>query len=178
MKLVQAKTRQQYKKIKAVYESSFPKYEKKPFWLIKHKQKSGSVDIWELRDQDEFVGIAITMKAKDLVLLDYFAIAEENRGEGYGSKALNLLKKYYKEKRFFLEIESTKGNAANQIEREKRKRFYLNNQMQEMGILADLFGTEMEVLGFDFSLNFAEYKSVYEIVYGAKKVRKIKLILE
>lgn len=178
MKLIKADTNQQYRRIKNVYQSSFPKYEKKPFWLIKQKQKQGLVDIWELSDGGEFIGLAIIMKAKDLVLLDYFAIAEDKRASGYGSKALSCLQEYYKKNRFFLEIESTHGKAENQKQREQRKSFYLSNQMTEIGIIVDVFGTEMEVLGYECSLDFGEYKSVYEVVYGKGKSEKLRLISE
>lgn len=132
------------------------------------------MDIWVLEEKQEFIGFAITMKSKDLVLLDYFAIAGEKRASGFGSEALRSLQKYYGNQRFFLEIESTLGKADNQEQREKRKRFYLANDMTEIGMTVDVFGTEMELLGHGCSLDFAEYTSVYSNVYGRRKAEKLK----
>lgn len=132
------------------------------------------MDIWALEKEQEFIGLAITMKSEDFVLLDYFAIAGEKRASGYGSEALKSLQEYYGNKRFFLEIESTHGKADNQEQRERRKRFYLANNMTEMGIRVDVFGTEMELLGYGCSLDFAEYVSVYRDVYGRRKAEKLK----
>ena len=70
MKFTQARTGKQYREIRTLYGSSFPRCEKKPFWLIKQKQRKGLVDIWNIEEAGEFVGLAITMKAGDLVLLD------------------------------------------------------------------------------------------------------------
>lgn len=174
MRFTQARTKKQYREIRKLYESSFPKCEKKPFWLIKQKQKRGLVDIWQIEEAGEFMGLAITMKSGDLVLLDYFAMAEDKRGEGCGSHALQMLQKHYKDRRFFLEIESTREESENREQRERRKHFYLQNRMTELGMLVDVFGTEMEVLGYRCDLNYAEYVSVYREVYGKRKADRLK----
>lgn len=168
MRLIQAGTWKQYKNMKRVYKSSFPSCEKKPFRLIKKKQGEQLSDMWYIEENDEFAGIAITMNSGELVLLDYFAIAPEHRGQGYGSKALALLKEQYRDRKFFLEIESTLTSqpAVNMDDRKKRKAFYLRNGMSELGITAEVFGTEMELLGDGCTLEFEEYRSVYNDVYG------------
>lgn len=174
MELIRANAKMHFTNIKKLYQEAFPRYEKKPFWLIKYKQKQGLVDIWVLEKEGEFIGLAITMKSNDLVLLDYFAIAGEKRASGFGSEALRSLQEHYRGKRFFLEIESTKGKAHNQEQRERRKGFYLANHMTEIGMTVDVFGTEMELLGYDCNLDFAEYVSVYSDVYGKRKADKLK----
>lgn len=174
MRFTQARTGKQYREIRTLYGSSFPRCEKKPFWLIKQKQRKGLVDIWNIEEAGEFVGLAITMKAGDLVLLDYFAIAKDKRGGGSGSHALKMLQKHYIDRRFFLEIESTREESVNQEQREMRKHFYLQNHMTELDMLVDVFGTEMEVLTYQCSLNYAEYVSVYRDVYGKRKADRLK----
>lgn len=176
MKLIKAETKKQYARIRKLYKTAFPVQERKLFWLIKQKQKQGLVDIWMLEQNQEFAGLAITMKNKDLVLLDYFAIAQNQRASGQGSKALKCLLKYYEKKRFFLEIESTLGKAKNQKERERRKHFYLKNGMTEIGMVADVFGINMELLGYDCGLTFEEYISVYRNAYGRRKAKRLKRV--
>ncbi|MDD7378011.1 MAG: GNAT family N-acetyltransferase [Lachnospiraceae bacterium] len=178
MRLVEANTREQIQKIRKLYEDAFPKCEKKPFWLINRRKKQGLVDIWELQDEEGFAGLAIMMKAGDLVLLDYFAVDTQRRGSGCGSKALQCLQEHYEKQRLFLEIESVYGEAENQKDRERRKKFYLTNDMEEMGILVDVFGTEMELLTYQCSLTYEEYLSVYRQVYGERKAGKLKFIAD
>ncbi|MGN0375983.1 MAG: GNAT family N-acetyltransferase [Butyrivibrio sp.] len=177
MQLIQASKKTQYNKIHSLYKKSFPLCEKKPFSSITKRQKLNKVDIWYIEDKGEFVGLAITMKSKDMVLLDYFAIDTSMRSEGYGSKALKMLQDYYRDCRFFLEIESVYENAANQQLRERRKAFYLKNNMTEMNIKVNLFGTDMEILGYGCNFTYEEYLHVYEEVYGKRKSDKIKKLL-
>ena len=125
MKMLHAHTQNHYEQIKTLYENAFPSCERKPFSLILEKQKTGNVDVLILEENNQFLGLAITMMDNDLVLLDYFAITEESRGNGYGSTALHLLFDFYKGKRFFLEIESTHTAAENISQRLLRKQFYL-----------------------------------------------------
>ena len=82
-------------KIKKLYMRAFPLNERKPFKLIKQKAKGSMSDVWMLDEDGEFLGLAITMNADDLVLLDYFAIHEKKRSVGCGSKALKLLQEKY-----------------------------------------------------------------------------------
>lgn len=174
MKLLKALSPGQLHCIEELYERAFPACERKPFSLILEKQAAGSVDILSLEENGSFCGLAITMKDGDLVLLDYFAIAEEKRGTGCGSSALSVLYAYYSGKRFFLEIESTKEDAENKQQRLRRKHFYLKNELHELGIEACVFGTNMELLGRNMHLTFDEYFSVYKNVYGLKKSEHVK----
>ena len=176
MKLIRTKGLKQWMKIHKLYKSAFPADERKPFALIWKAFKSGKVDIWSLQADGNFIGFAITMKDDNKVLLDYFAISDDKRSCGYGGKAIKLLQEYYKDKKFFLEIESVYTNAKNLDERIRRKKFYLNNGMSEMKLLAKVYGTTLEILGFNCSLTFDEYRSVYLNVYGkhtADNVRSV-----
>lgn len=174
MHLLQTTTPELYDKMQALYLEAFPKYERKPFSLMQETQAKGQVDMWSIMDGETFVGMAVTMKDKDLVLLDYFAIQSDLRGNGYGSKALQLLYKQYENERFFLEIESTQVDCENKAQRESRKAFYLRNGLQEVGISANVFETEMELLSHDCTLNFKEYREIYEHIYGKKKALMVR----
>lgn len=178
MQLHQTESKDLYKEMKELYLEAFPKYERKPFKLMQQTQLKGLVDMWSIMDEDDFVGMAVTMKDNDLVLLDYFAIKPEFRGKGYGSKVLQMLYEQYEGKRFFLEIESTKIDCDNKTQRESRKDFYLRNGLQEVGLEANVFGTEMELLSYNAELNFEEYRGMYEHIYGTAKALMVKVIRE
>lgn len=174
MQLEKATTRAQWKEIRKLYEAAFPECEKKPFWLIRVKNKQGKADMWYLKENDVFVGLAITMNHKNLVLLDYFAIDEKMRGKGVGSTALKALQTYYAGRQFFLEIESVYEHSENLSQRKRRKQFYMQNDMTEMKMMVHLFGTNMEVLGYGCKLDFDEYQGVYRYAYGKRFASKIK----
>lgn len=94
--------------IHALYETAFPAGEKKPFSMIISGQETGLVEILSAEENDTFLGLAIMAKSGDRVLLDYFAIASERRGQGTGSAVLQALKERYQGMRIIIEIESTK----------------------------------------------------------------------
>ncbi len=174
MQLIPAATQSQYSQIEALYQTAFPACERKPFSLILEKQAAGQVDLFYLEQDALFSGLAITMKHQDLVLLDYFAITAVQRQKGLGCRALNTLFEHYQGNRFFLEIESTQEEADNKAQRRLRKQFYLKNKMTELGLYANVFGTEMELLSYQSLLTYEEYISVYQAVYGPEKAACIK----
>ncbi len=158
-----------------LYRRAFPKYERKPFFMILRTRARGNADVWVIGKGGSFAGLAITMGRGELILLDYFAVSEAQRGAGIGGAALRLLRQAYRGKRLFLEIESTQTDAENLPERLRRKQFYLRNGLTEMHTLVELFGVEMELLGFDCVVDFAEYQELYIHQLGAWAEDKVKM---
>ena len=176
MKIKQAKNIIQKIKIYRLYMSAFPKCERKPFSIILKMQKKGKTDLWYAESDGKFVGTGATINSDDIILLDYFAISPKNRGKGIGTELLKALRSLYPDKGFFLEIEKVYEDAENAAERKRRKNFYLSSGMKELGTNAKLFGVDMELLGFDCSLTFDEYREFYRVNYGefaAKNIRHI-----
>lgn len=166
MKLRKVQSRKDWREIKKLYNEAFPANEKKPFWMIRMKHKRGAADVWVAENDGEFAGMAITMNGADLVLLDYFAISSGKRSCGIGGEVLKALQREYEGHRFFLEIESIEKGAQTQAERERRKKFYLANGMQELGVDVTLFGVDMELLGYNCRVDFDEYRGLYFDTYG------------
>lgn len=166
MKLRPVQSCKDWRDIKKLYNEAFPANEKKPLWLIRRKHRQKTADVWVMDQEGEFAGLAITMNGEDLVLLDYFAVSENKREGGIGSEALCMLQKKYNDRRFFLEIESVDKPGKTQKERQRRKKFYLTNGMQELGVQVTLFGVDMELLGYNCKVNFDEYRGLYFDTYG------------
>ena len=176
MQLIPATDNHRLQKIEQLYQTAFPACERKPFSNMTQRQATGQVDIFALEENGAFHGLAITMKALDLVLLDYFAIADAKRGQGFGHSSLQALIAHYAGKRFFLEIESTREPSPNREQRLRRKSFHLRGGMTELGIEAVVFGVPMELLSCQAKLTAAEYVGVYETVYGAGKAAHIQIL--
>lgn len=174
MNVRQVKNKQDWKNLKKLYKTAFPRNERKPLFLIKRMKKKGCADIWVLENNDEFVGLAMTMQTKDTVLLDYFAIETDKRNCGYGKQSLEILQDIYKSYRFILEIERPDIESENQRDRKRRKDFYLSNGMQELDVKIKLFGVEMELLGKNCELSFSEYKNLYIQCLGKKIAANVK----
>lgn len=159
-----------------LYMSAFPEEERKPFSLIERKAVMGEMEILLIRENGKRAGFAITALQDDLVLLDYFAVAPEYRGQGIGSDALQMLLALYSERQFYLEIECPDETAPNQPDRLRRKAFYLQNGMLETEIRIELFGVEMELLCSQPGLKYEQCERLYRSLVGPmyhKHVRRI-----
>ena len=156
----------QWRRLHRLYESAFPKEEKKPFSMIRTMQKKGKTDVWYCEEAGKFAGLVITINGPDKILLDYLAVDIKRRGCGLGSEMLRLMRKQYAGKGVFLEIEVVTEEAANYEERKRRKQFYLRNGMTELGVFVELFGVDMELLGLNCHLDFDAYRDFYLKNYG------------
>lgn len=154
------------KYIRDLYRISFPDAERKPFSLIERKAAMGTMEILLVSEDGTRKGLAITASDEKLVLLDYFAVDPQWRGQGVGSEALQLLLALYSEKQFFLEIERPTEDAPNRKERILRKQFYLKNGMLETGIRIQLYGVPMELLASLPGLTFEACRGMYRELYG------------
>ena len=161
IEFVKPTSKSEYKEIKRLYKSAFPKNERKPFSLIKKMHKGGITDIWYFREDGEFLGLAITINREDCILVDYFAVIEEKRGRGRGTEMLKELIGHYSPRGLFLEIERPYENQEGYLLKVRRKSFYLNAGLVELGVYICLFGVDMELLGVGIDLTFEEYKSFY-----------------
>lgn len=154
-------------RIYRLYQTAFPASEKKPFSMICSMQKKGKSDVWYCVESGKFAGLVITINGPDKILLDYLAVAKNRRGQGIGSKILKKMREQYQGKGVFLEIEIVDETADNYEERKRRKQFYLSNGMKPMNVFVELFGVDMELLGYDCTLTFDEYHDFYLDNYNA-----------
>lgn len=164
----------QWLKIYRLYQSAFPASEKKPFSMIRVMCKTGKSDVWYCEENGKFAGLVITINGPDKILLDYLAVAKKHRGQGIGSKILQKMREQYTGKGVFLEIETVDEKAENYEERKRRKQFYLANGMTPINVFVELFGVDMELLGFDCYLTFEEYHDFYRNNYNEWAAEHVK----
>jgi len=150
-----------------LYQSAFPASEKKPFSMIRTMYQKGRSDVWYCERNGKFAGLVITINGPEQILLDYLAVEKKHRGQGAGSQILWAMREKYAGKGVFLEIEIVDEAADNFAERKRRKQFYLSNGMTPMNVFVELFGVDMELLGFDCTLTFEEYHAFYRDNYNA-----------
>lgn len=174
MKIQRPTTMLQWFRIYRLYQSAFPKNEKKPFSMIRSMQKKGKTDVWYCEKNGKFAGLVVTINGPEQILLDYLAVGKKYRGQGVGSELLQQMRRQYAGKGVFLEIETVTEAADNFEERKRRKKFYLSNGMTEMKVYVELFGVEMELLGFDCMLTFEEYHAFYRDNYNAWAAEHVK----
>ncbi len=111
------------------YLKLFPQEERKTFETIEKSFNNGITKIIEIVDNNIFIGFIIvnTLMDNKYIQLDYLAILPQYQNKGYGTLAINLLKKQNKGYNgIFVETEKL-GLGTNKIEnklRERRAKFY------------------------------------------------------
>lgn len=176
MRLIRASTALQWLRIYRLYQSAFPRDEKKPFCIIRKMQKKGKTDVWYFEKDGRYLGFATTINGETKILIDYLAVKKKLRGRGIGTEMLGLLFDKYRDKGVFLEIERVDVNAKNANERIKRKQFYLSSGLEELGVEASVFGVGMELLGKNCTMSFEEYRAFYKENYSPFAADNIKRI--
>lgn len=166
IKLIRPKRLHHWISIYRLYMDAFPVSERKPFSMIVRMFRNGKTDVWYCTDHGTFIGLAITINGEDVILLDYFAIIKNSRGSGFGSAVLQELIRHYEPRGLFGEIESTYENCPDRVMRIRRKQFYLDNGLREMGVMVKLFGVNMELLTTGKQLTFDQYRSFYRDNYS------------
>jgi len=97
----------------------------------------------------------------DICYILYLAIEDSLRGNGYGSKVLKEVALRYPDKYIVLDIEEEDENAHNNIERIKRKNFYLKNGYKELQIYSNWRNIKFEALSFNGSISPKEYNDFW-----------------
>ena len=147
-----------------LYRRAFPREERKPFAIIRRMCRDGRTDVWLAKVGRHFSGFASTINGGETTLLDYFAIAPKLRARGLGSAFLQALLAKYPS--LFVEIEAADRDDPTG-EKARRKAFYQRNGLEEMHVVAILFGVRMELLGRGCTLDFDAYRAFYHDHYSA-----------
>lgn len=165
--------------IKRLYRAAFPLAERKPFFFLLWKTRRGEGEMLAIEsDAGDFLGFANTLFYKDMVMLDYFATAPQQRNGGIGAQVLHLLMARYADRRLFGEIEVTDKPHPELALRLRRRNFYLRNGIVPAGFTVSTFGCEFEVITAGKPLSFREYREFYYKVIGLPAYGRVRLIKE
>ena len=151
-----------------LYEEAFPAAEKKPLSLLPVLQAEGKAELSALTENGAFAGLAVTLTGRDADVLDYFAVRADRRGGGLGTRALGKIAARYAEKPLILEIEALDPTAANAVQRERRRAFYLRNGLRPSGLFVRVYGTDMELLSYR-PITFGQYAAVLSEALGTDR---------
>ena len=147
------------KKIKAIYEASFPKEEKLPFPLLRLLTFIRGIDFTAYKEGENILGFTYTVMAGEILFVLFFAVDESLRGKGAGSAILSHLKE--KGKAVLLNIEPLDPAAGNYEERLLRFRFYEKNGFFDTGYDIKEVGGTFRVLSTEKVLDVTAYKKVF-----------------
>lgn len=133
--------------IKEIYETSFPKNEKFPFWVLKQCAKENNVRLDSIIDHNtnKIIGMNFLISYDDIVYLMYVAIDKKYRNKGFGSLVLRDLILRQADTSILLCIEKPSICDKEDI-KARRKDFYLRNGFYETGYFIKDSGVDYEFL--------------------------------
>ncbi|MCD8145179.1 MAG: GNAT family N-acetyltransferase [Oscillospiraceae bacterium] len=130
-------------------EVDFPIEELKPLDKMRRLMRQGLSVGWRISEGGSLRGYAFLIQGpgQSIPLLDYFAMLPALRGQGYGSRGLELLKKQYPEG-FFLEAEDPADASSDEekITRRRRVAFYQRAGLVPCPFPNRVFGVQYLIL--------------------------------
>lgn len=151
------------KELETLFITAFPEEERPPFdRFISFDNHS----IFGIYNEDKFIGFFSLVEKEDLVYLFFFAIKDEYRGKGFGSKTLKYLLNKYKDKRLFLLAESLDESTPNYKERLSRANFYTRNGLTLTNKHINEYGVDYQIITNDLSVTTNDFLILMEHILG------------
>ena len=116
-----------YKKIRELFDTSFPEEERTPMWILELISHRKNVEFLAYYDEGKLCGVSCTFFDKKNVFVLYLAVNSTVRSKGYGSQILQSIKNLSEGKPVYVVIEPVIKNCANFEQRTKRLNFYSKN---------------------------------------------------
>ena len=128
----------------------FPPAERRPLSAILRLRRRGDYDTWGVFDGDALAAYAFLWRGADCALLDYLAVCRDARGQGYGTRALELVKGQYGPVPLLAEVEAPEESAppGENALRQRRLHFYERAGFAQLGYQAVLFGVRYAMLAW------------------------------
>ena len=161
------------RQVENLYLEAFPASERKPFPMLEEMRREGRGEILAVTDRQTFQGLAVVLLWEDVALLDYLAVAPEGRGKGAGSETLRMLAARFPGKRILIEIELPDSGAPDNLQRLRRKQFYLRAGFHALEIRISLGGVPMELLSLGGDVSWEEYYRLQVSLIGQERVQKL-----
>ena len=156
---------EELKKARALYYRAFPKNERRSFPELV-ENRFGSTEVFCFYDGETFVGMACLLNTPTISHIIYLAVDESLRGNGYGSKALELLHQSKPGKKIMVDIEVPDVLAENVEQRRMRKKFYLRAGYEETPVKYEWRHENYEILSFGGQISEAEYDGFWEDLHA------------
>ena len=164
-------TPDELKKAKALYYRAFPKNERRSFPELV-ENRFGSTEVFCFYDEETFVGMACLLNTSTISHIIYLAVDESLRGNGYGSKALDLLHQSKPGKKIMVDIEVPDEQAENAEQRRMRKKFYLRAGYEETPVKYEWRQENYEILSIGGQISEAEYDDFWENLHAQTEQQK------
>ena len=158
------------KKVKELYRLAFPKEERVAWPLLWYNTKRKDIALTAYLDEELFCGFTVSVTMDGLCYILFLAVAESQRGKGYGSQILQNLQESYEA--LGLNVEVLDPTASNYLQRKRRFAFYEKNGFYDTGYHVWEVGGKFRVLSTRKDLPMEQVKQVFrKLTLGFLKAR-------
>lgn len=164
-----------WRDVRALYLRAFPAEERAPFGVMKRRALQGRGELLAARQDGAFAGFAYVIANARAAYLFFFAIADGQRGRGYGSAVLDALKERYAGKALFLARETLDEQADNYAQRTRRHTFYLRNGFRDLPLFIQEAGVTYDVMGAGVAPRPEDYQALMRAWAGPVLSRLVKM---
>lgn len=145
---------------KELYHSAFPKEERLPWWILRLNARRNGIDLTGWAEGEKLCGFTASVTVDGMHFLLFFAIAEDLRGKGYGSRILAQLRQTYQT--VVLNVELLDPAAENYPQRARRFAFYQRNGFVDTYYHVWEVGGKFRVLSTDPQLDVKQYGKIFK----------------
>ncbi len=145
------------KRIKEIYTSSFHKKDRMPFLIMLLMSYLRSTHFISFHDGDTICGFVYMAVIKKITFVMFFAVDENIRSKGYGSRILEKIQSLYPDNKIIITIERCNEDAKDIDERVRRKKFYANNGYVQTGYIVKLGNEKQEIIIKNGEFNKREF---------------------
>ena len=157
-------------RVRELYLQAFPEEERLPWWILWLNSRRKDIDLTAWMDGDKFCGFTSSVTVEGLHFLLFFAVAEDCRGQGYGSAVLQAIQKQYPS--VALNIELLDPAAPNYPERVRRFAFYQKNGFHDAFYHVWEVGGKFRVLSTELPLDLSRYRKIFrKLTFGVWNVK-------
>lgn len=143
--------------------SAFPKEERQPLlrlWLLSALRPRVALTVYY--EGETFCGFTLTVNSEKYLYISFIAVNPALRSQGIGGKILRQLQERYPGKSMLVEVETPSEGAENELQREKRMRFYMRNGFYDLNRSITGRGVTYSVLATDRDYDREAYLKIFE----------------
>ena len=158
-KLVNRKLKE-YGEIVALMKSAFPADERIPIWRLNLLSRKKDIQFAAFYAEGKFCGTTYTIETDCMMFLLYFAVSENFRSRGYGSRIISQLKEDAPQKEIILNVEKPDVATDNYHQRVRRIAFYERNHFFLCNFVLSIAGIDYNVLSTKKNPNIIEFQNI------------------
>ena len=140
-----------------INKASFPENE---YVDIRYLFECSGRGVFVLRDEGVPAGFIVVYEKGEYVYICFFAVAPEKRSRGLGSAALKALAKEFDGKCVVADIEAPGSEFENDVQRLRRREFYIRNGFSSTGWFMYYMETEFEVMSAGAPFDMAGFREL------------------